>query len=130
MTLKYVVGFSYDAIVAKDRALFFYNEVEGRKSVIAIESQIGKNELDEPAWFTTIWYNLHEAETEKEAQKEYFIGSTDISPNDPNWYDKWKALQDAANEQTQLYQETTNADWFLNTDEFPIVETMDHIADK
>lgn len=109
MTLKFVIGYSADIATAKERAVYFYNDVEGTKNIVAIESQVGINELNEPAWFTTIWFNLYEPVQEQEQKFEY-IGSTTIDPNDPDWEQKWKESQG-------IDQETLDAEWRTNTDE-------------
>jgi hypothetical protein len=111
--LKYVVGFSLDAMQAKERALFFFNEIDARKRVIIVESQIGANEVGEAAWFTTIWFEQADPTPEQIAEEEnYFIGSTGISPTDPDWREKLVAqqLQAAADSltETQVWEDTTD----------------------
>ncbi len=90
-SLHFVVGFSTDPVKAKDRALFFYDADKNKKTVVSVESQTGTNEIGEQAWFTTIWYTIPDYTTEekrKEEEKYMFIGSTDIDPNDPDWWEK------------------------------------------
>lgn len=92
--LKQVVGFSKDLMIAKTRAAFFYNQLEVRTRFEFIESQIGANELGEPAWFTTIWYTeLPDPVVQKEEEKFEYIGSTDIDPSNPDWKIEWDNQQ-------------------------------------
>ena len=134
--LSLAVGYGKNLIEAKERAIFFYQQIENRKAFRFVESQPGYNEAGDSVWVTTIWFETIEPTPEEkkaEEEKHHFIGSTDIDPNDSDWHAKWKALQDASNEQAQLDQETADVEWRLNTDEFPdldATETLSHIADK
>lgn len=108
MTLKLAVGYSTQLIEAKERAIYFYEKVEGRKRFEFVETHKGKNEIDQDVWVTTIWFTeLADPVENKPEEKFEFIGSTGIDPDDPNWYTKWTTLQDNAN-QTNDNQEHTN----------------------
>lgn len=110
--LSLAVGYGKNLIEAKERAIFFYQQIENRKAFRFVESQPGYNEVGDSVWVTAIWFETIEPTPEEKKAEEvlhHFIGSTDIDPNDVDWQAKWKALQDASNEQ---------------------VETLSHIADK
>lgn len=115
MTLKFVIGYSKDIFTAKERALYFYNEVEGRKKLEFIESQIGQNEIGDTAWFTTIWYSELPAQPEsKEPEEKFeFIGSTGIDPTDPDWRIKWEQAHQPEDD-TLAVQTTPTVDLQVN----------------
>lgn len=103
--IKLAIGYSKSPIQAKQRAIYFYDQAEGRKIFKFVETQQGLNEINEVVWVTTIWFELLDPlpEQEKVEEKHEFIGSTDIDPNDPNWHSKWQALQESANEETMAH---------------------------
>jgi len=131
MTLNIAVGYGNTIIIAKERAIAFYETVEGKKVFRAVESQQGYDSANNQAFVTTIWFEIVPPVVEQPQGPKYeFIGSTDIDPADPDWYAKWKALQGEVNDQAILDQETADADWRTNTDDFSeTAETMAHIAD-
>ncbi len=107
--LKQVVGFSQNLMMAKTRAAFFFNQLEVRTRLEQIESQIGLNELGEQAWFTTIWYTeLPDPVTPVQEEKHEFIGSTDIDPNDPDWWNKMYGNQVAESDSLEVLEETSS----------------------
>lgn len=125
--LKIIFGYGIDDETAIGHALDEYNSKEGRKTYH--ESKVRQIAADR--FRCEIWYSV--SEVQKQEEKQTFIGSVDIDPNDPNWYEKWKALQNASNNQAELEklgidQETLDAEWRTNTTDF--TETMAHIADK
>ncbi len=71
-----------DSIIA---AVEQYNEVEGSKSFH------DRQTIMLPGIFiTTIFFTVREV-TQQEPKHE-FIGSEGIDPNDPNWREKWEAM--------------------------------------
>jgi hypothetical protein len=90
MSLNFVTGYSTDLQKAKEFAIHFYNEREGRKRFEAVESQTGENEIGNQVWVTTIWYTElgDPVEPQKQEEKFEFIGSTDVDPRDPDWREK------------------------------------------
>lgn len=89
--LQLAVGYGRQTIEAKERAIYFYEQVEGKKIFKFVESQIGYNEIGDSVWVTTIWFEVTDptpAEQQKAEEENYFIGSTGISPNDPLWREK------------------------------------------
>ena len=110
--LKFVTGFSKDLLTAKERAAFFYNQLEVRTRLEFIETQQGLNELQETAWITTIWYTeLADPVNNPPVEAFQFIGSTGVDPNDPDWRQKLavlhqQAIVDALVE-TQEWEDTT-----------------------
>lgn len=90
MTLRFVTGYSTDLQKAKEFALHFYEEREGRKRFEAVESQTGENEVGHQVWVTTIWYTElgDPVEPQKQEEKFEFIGHEGIDPSDPNWREK------------------------------------------
>ena len=128
--LKIEFGVGDNLIDAAQRAVEKYNAIEGNKTFHTKEYSHYKSPENE-VYQCEIWFTVHEPKTPVEQEEKHeFIGSTDIDPRDPDWHEKWKALQDASNEQAKLDQETADVDWRLNTDEFPEIETMEHIADR
>lgn len=100
--IKMAIGYAKQPIEAKERALLLYDQIEGKKTFKFVESHFGYNDLGESAWITTIWFEVIElTPEEKEDEKYHFIGSTEIDPNDPNWYEKWSALQKDSNDQAE-----------------------------
>ena len=113
--LRLAIGYSKQLVEAKQRAIFFYEQVEERKMVRFVETQPGKNELDEDVWVTTIWFDVIETtpeEKKKEEEKFHYIGSTDIDPNDPDWKEKMDAHR-------QDILDTALTDWLTSTEEYP-----------
>lgn len=102
MGLAFVIGYNKDIITAKERAVYYYNQIEGQKIFHAVETHVGKNELEEPAWFTTIWFT--HIEPKPEEVKHTFIGSEGIDPRDPNWQEKLQALTDNYNAPVSLQE--------------------------
>lgn len=98
--LKFVTGYSKNMIDAKERAIIFYDKAEGKKVFKTVETQYGRNEIDEPVYVTTIWFEIFEITESQESEKHLFIGSSDIDPNDPDWLQKWNDQQDALKEQS------------------------------
>lgn len=91
--LRLAVGYGTKVLEAKERAIYFYEQAEGRKIFRFVETQPGLNELNESVWVTTIWFDVVEPtpeEKKKEEEKYLFIGSDNIDPNDPNWREKWE----------------------------------------
>ena len=116
--LRLAIGYSKQLVEAKQRAIFFYEQVEERKMVRFVETQPGKNELDEDVWVTTIWFDVIEPtpeEKKKEEEKFHYIGSTDIDPTDPDWKDKMEALR----LEKEDILATALTDWLTSTEEYP-----------
>jgi len=112
--LRLAVGYSKQLVEAKQRAIFFYEQVEERKMVRFVETQPGLNELDESVWVTTIWFDVIEPtpeEKKKEEEKFMYIGSKDIDPNDPDWKEKMDAHR-------QDILDTALTDWLTSTEEY------------
>jgi len=99
--LKVVLGVSSTYEGSIQTALNAYNaDDEGYKTFHYKETGnrlIGQN----PQYVTEIWYTVAKSTKQIEQEKHQFVGHQGIDPNDPNWREKWEALNAVAVEATE-----------------------------
>ncbi len=87
LNVRIAYGTSYENAVGE--AVELYNQLDKAKTFHSSEVD-QPNELSE-YWRCTIWFSTSDVtavEKEAEEEKYYYIGSTDVDPNDPNWREK------------------------------------------
>lgn len=100
--LEMIVSVGSTAFESQTRAKDLYNALEVRRSFNAVQTIQGHVPDGTFVWITTIWYNvLGEPVKPKQEEKFEFLGSTGIDPKDPDWYEKWKTLQENATEESE-----------------------------
>ncbi len=84
--LRVVVGVSETRTESIRIAVDSYNAIEGHKYFLSRETvRIDLNTLNQSVYQTEIFFNL---ETFEDVETNEFIGSTEVSPEDPDWHDK------------------------------------------
>ena len=112
------IGVSLDYLSSISSAVESYNKLEGNKRFIKSETIFttyvseGNTMPTIPNWITSIWYEVSENQVKKEEEKNYFVGSTDIDPQDPNWREKWEAVQ-----RQNITEETSVEEWQVDLDQ-------------
>lgn len=91
--LQLAIGYGKNLIEAKERAAYFYEQVQANKRFLFVETQPGFNEVNESVFVTTIWYETFTPVPREEESKFEYIGSTGVDPNDPDWLLKWQDQQ-------------------------------------
>lgn len=119
MTLRVVFGYggSYESSVAA--SLQAYNEIEGHKTFHHKDTGnrlVGSN----PQYVTEIWFTLTPTRKQQNEEKYEFVGHQGIDPNDPNWREKWEALNQQAAQATEQVLDT--ADQHAVAETVPTVE--------
>lgn len=84
--LDYITAIDKNPILVRTKATAYYNAVEGRKTWHHIEFYTTPN-LETVCF---IWFTLHTPDVETPIHE--YVGSKDIDPNDPNWREKWEAV--------------------------------------
>ncbi len=124
--LKVAQGLGANIIDAQERAIEEYNKVEGQITYHEHEFiQLKDTETNADFWACCIWYTVRQTDKQRVEAAYDFIGSHGVNPNDPDWQEKLAAMQAFETAEETDIRETAETDWFLNTEEYTPVASLE-----